>query len=142
MPSTRRPANVPVEAFAVLPDPGPAGTVDELVERLRSLKLFAGDPSYEWIKNRVNGAWIAAGRPAGELTGTTTVKDCFRPGRRRLNTDLVTAVVQALHPDLAYVAQWRQALRVVAGESQAAAQVRVQDRLPPDLVGFAGRTAE
>jgi tetratricopeptide (TPR) repeat protein len=142
MPSTRRPANAPVEAFAVLPDPGPAGTVDELVERLRSLKVFAGDPSYEWIKNRVNGAWVAAGRPAGELTGTTTVKDCFRPGRRRLNTDLVTAVVQALHPDLAYVTQWRQALRVVAGESQAAAQVRVQDRLPPDLVGFAGRTAE
>jgi tetratricopeptide (TPR) repeat protein len=131
-----------VEAFMVLPDPGPAGSLDDLVARLRSLKVWAGDPSYEWIKDRVNRAWIAAGRPAAELAGTTTVKDCFRRGRRRLNTDLVIAVVRALHPDLAYVTQWGQALRVVAGETRAASQVRVQDTLPPDLVGFAGRAAE
>lgn len=36
----------------------------ELVERLRLLKLWAGDPSYERIKERVNAAWTAAGRPA------------------------------------------------------------------------------
>src|SRR3954471_2672417 len=124
-----------MEAFVVLPDPGPAGTVEDLVERLRSLKVWAGDPSYEWIKDRVNRDWVAAGRPAGELAGKSTVKDCFRPGRRRLNADLVIAVVRALHPDVGYVAQWRQALRVVAGETRAAAQVRVQDTLPPDLVG-------
>src|SRR5256885_4683555 len=80
-----------VEMFTALPDPGPAGTVDDLVERLRLLKVWAGDPSYEWIKDRVNAAWAAAGRPAGELAGKTTVVDCFRPGRRRLNTDLVVA---------------------------------------------------
>ena len=68
--------------------------------------------------------------------------DCFRPGRRRLNTDLVVAVVAALHPDVGYVTQWRQALRVIGGRTRAAAQVRVQDRLPPDLAGFTGRTAE
>ncbi|MEO6090579.1 MAG: hypothetical protein ABIQ18_46510 [Umezawaea sp.] len=68
--------------------------------------------------------------------------DCFRPGRRRLNADLVVAVVRALHPDVGYVAQWRQALRVIGGQTQAAAQVRVQDRLPQDLAGFTGRTAE
>src|SRR5207237_523229 len=50
--------------------------------------------------------------------------------------------VQALHPDVGYLAQWRQALRVVGGETRAAAQVRVQDTLPPDLAGFTGRTAE
>src|SRR5882724_11138988 len=103
MPSARRPA----PAFRELPDPGQAGAVDDLVERLRSLKVWAGDPSYEWIKDRVNDAWIAAGRPAGDLVGTTTVKDCFRSGRRRLNADLVIAVVRALHPDMGYVTQWR-----------------------------------
>jgi tetratricopeptide (TPR) repeat protein len=142
MPAARQPANAPVEAFVALPDPGPAGTLDDLIERLRLLKVWAGDPSYEWIKDRVNGAWSAAGRPADELVGTTTVKDCFRPGRRRLNTDLVIAAVQALHPDIAYVTQWRQALRVITGETRAAAQVRVQDTLPKDLTGFTGRTAE
>jgi tetratricopeptide (TPR) repeat protein len=132
----------PDDAFAAIPDPGRARTLDEISEGLRSLKVWAGDPSYEWITSQINDAWTAAGRPAGELTKRPTVVDCFKPGRRRLNTDLVIAVVQALHPDVGYVTQWRQALRVIGGETRAAAQVRVQDRLPPDLVGFTGRCAE
>ncbi|WP_433364637.1 tetratricopeptide repeat protein [Actinoplanes sp. CA-142083] len=117
------------------PDPGAATTLDELVEQLRLLKAWAGDPSYEKIKKLVN-------REAGELAGRTTVADCFRLGRRRLDTELVVAVVRALHPDVGYVAQWRQALPVVGGRSRAAAQVRVQDELPPDLAGFTGRAVE
>jgi hypothetical protein len=35
----------PVETFETLPDPGVAGTVGELVECLRSLKVWAGDPA-------------------------------------------------------------------------------------------------
>jgi tetratricopeptide (TPR) repeat protein len=123
-------------------DPGKASTLDDLVEMLRSLKVWAGDPSYDAIKDRVNAAWTAAGRPAGELTKKSTVADCFKTGRRRLNTDLVLAVVEALHPDLGYVAHWRQALRVVRGEAEAVSRVRVQDRLPQDLAGFTGRTGE
>jgi tetratricopeptide (TPR) repeat protein len=130
------------EAFARLPDPGSADTLDDLVERLRMLKVWAGDPSYVCITGRVNSAWSTAGRPAGELAGKTTVTDCFRPGRRRLNTDLVLAVVHALHPDVGYVAQWRQALRVIGGETRAASRVRVQDTLPQDLPGFTGRATE
>ncbi|TWP49556.1 tetratricopeptide repeat protein [Lentzea tibetensis] len=132
----------PGEAFAALPDPGQAGTLDGLVERLRSLKVWAGDPSYERITDRVNAAWTAMGRPAGELAGKTTVVDCFRRGRRRLNAELVVAVVQALHPDVGYVTQWRQALQVITGWGEAAAQVRAQDRLPRGLAGFTGRSAE
>src|SRR5207249_6163190 len=112
------------------------------VQQLRLLKAWAGDPSYDWITGRVNSARAAAGGPAGEMTGRTTVLDCFRPGRRRLNPDLVVAVAAALHPDVGYVAQWRQALQVIGGQATAAAQVRVQDRLPPQLAGFTGRTAE
>jgi hypothetical protein len=94
-----------VDTYATLPDPGPAGTLDGLVERLRLLKVWAGDPSYESIKDRVNAAWAGAGRPPGDLVGKTTVVNCFRPGRRRLNPELVVAVVRALHPDAGYVAQ-------------------------------------
>jgi tetratricopeptide (TPR) repeat protein len=132
----------PDDAFVAIPDPGQARTLDELIEGLRALKVWAGDPSYEWITSEINAAWTAAGRPAGELTKRPTVTDCFKPGRRRLNTDLVIAIVQALHPDMGYVTQWRQALRVISGETRAAAQVRTQDRLPPDVAGFTGRTAE
>ncbi|HEY0500621.1 MAG TPA: tetratricopeptide repeat protein [Kutzneria sp.] len=124
------------------PDPGRARALDDLVTALRQLKVWAGDPSYERIAARVNAAWREAGRPDTELAGKTTVVDCFRPGRRRLNTDLVLAVVQALNPDVGYLAQWRQALRVVGGEARAAAQVRVHAELPPDPPGFVGREAE
>ncbi|MBL7261532.1 ATP-binding protein [Paractinoplanes lichenicola] len=123
-------------------DPGRARTLDDLIEALRSLKVWAGDPSYDAITTRVNAAWVAAGRPAGELTRKSTLVDCFKLGRRRLNTDLVLAVVHALHPDEGYVTQWRQALRVISGETEAAGQVRVQDFLPPPLAGFTGRGAE
>jgi hypothetical protein len=142
VPFPPRPVDTVVDTFAVLPDPGLAGTLDGLVDRLRMLKVWAGDPSYEWIKEQVNAAWTAAGRPAGDLAGKTTVVDCFRPGRRRLNSDLVIAVVQALHSDVGYVTQWRQALRVVGGETRAASQVRVEGTLPQPLAGFTGRAAE
>jgi tetratricopeptide (TPR) repeat protein len=132
----------PDDPFTMLPDPGQAATLDGLVARLRALKVWAGDPSYECIKDRVNAAWTAAGRPAGELVGKTTVVSCFRLGRRRLNPELIVAVVRALHADAGYVTQWRQALRVISGQSEAAAQVRVQDALPQDLAGFTGRSAE
>lgn len=127
---------------ATPPDPGRARTLDDLVDALRSLKVWAGDPSYGTIRDRVNTAWTAAGRPAEELTSRTTVADCFRAGRRRLNHDLVLAIVEALQPDVGYVTQWRQALRVIGGEVRAVSQVRVQDALPDDLAVFTGRSAE
>src|SRR3954471_16050761 len=124
-----------------LPDPGRAGTLDEIVEGLRLLKVWAGDPSYSTVKDRINAAWRAGGRADGELARRSTVVDCFKTGRQRINNDLVIAVVQALHPDVGYVTQWRQALRTVAGETRSASQVRVQDSLPPEASLFTGRTA-
>jgi tetratricopeptide (TPR) repeat protein len=127
------------QPFAELPDPGEVGTFDELVLALRRLKIWAGDPSYAAITDRVNQVWAAAGRPGGELARKATVADCFKIGRRRMNADLVISVVEALHPDVGYVTQWRQALRVPGGRASAASQVRVHDRLPPDPVVFVGR---
>ncbi|WP_250038371.1 tetratricopeptide repeat protein [Paractinoplanes maris] len=124
------------------PDPASARSLPELVDRLRLLKVWAGNPSYDVIKDRINAGWVATGRPASELARRSTVAYCFQPARRRLDTDLVLAVVGVLHPDTGYVTQWRQALRVIGGELEAASQVRVQDRLPADLAGFTGRTGE
>lgn len=132
----------PPDPFTGLPDPGRAASLEALVETLRLLKVWAGAPSYEGIKDRINLMWRAAGRPEGELARKSTVADCFRLGRRRLNPDLVLAVVQALHPDLGYVAQWRQALQVISGKVEARSQVRVQACLPRDEPGFIGRAAE
>ena len=94
------------------------------------------------VTGRINARWAAEGRPGGELARRGTVVDCFKAGRRRINADLVLAVVQALHDDAGYLAQWRQMVRVVLAESQAASQVLVRDRLPDDLTDFTGRTGE
>jgi hypothetical protein len=88
------------------------------------LKVWAGDPPYECIKDQVKAAWTSAGWAASDLMDKTTVVDCFRTGPRRLNPELVVAIVQALHPDIGYVTQWRQALRVVGGESRASPVVK------------------
>jgi tetratricopeptide (TPR) repeat protein len=120
-----------------LPDPERASTLDDFAETLRGLKAWAGNPSFETITGRVNRR-----RSEGERVGKTTVVDCFRPGRRRIDADLVAAVVEALHPDPDYVAQWQQALRAIRGETEAASQVRVLDALPGDLKTFTGRQAE
>jgi hypothetical protein len=52
----------------------PAATIDGLAERLRLLKAWAGNPSYETATREVNEAWTAAGRPAAQPE---------RPARRR-----------------------------------------------------------
>jgi tetratricopeptide (TPR) repeat protein len=124
------------------PDPGRARSLDELVGCLRELKLWAGDPSYETIMRRVNARWRAEAHPADELARRSTVVDCFKTGRRRINVDLVIAVVQALHDETGYLTHWRQALRVSLAETTAAAQVRVLDRLPEDVATFTGRESE
>ncbi|GLY98088.1 tetratricopeptide repeat protein [Actinoplanes sp. NBRC 103695] len=127
-----------------LPDPDQASDLDGSAERLRLLKAWAGGPSYEIIKDRVNAAWTAAGRPAAELARRSTVADCFRLGRRRVNADLIVEIVRALHPDDGYAERWRQALRAIGGELEAVSQVRVQDTLPPlsPQETFVGRVAE
>ena len=127
----------PQGQLATPPDPARATNLDELAQCLTALKAWAGNPSYETITGRVNGE-----RPTPEQVGKTTVVDCFRSGRRRLDGELVVSVVQALHPDAGYLDQWRQALQVVTGEIMAAAQVRVHDALPEDLPDFTGRAAE
>ncbi|MCR6488728.1 tetratricopeptide repeat protein [Amycolatopsis sp. OK19-0408] len=128
--------------FTEAPDPGRAGSLAELIAQLRLLKAWAGGPSYAQIAERVNRLWTAAGRPPGERTARTTVADCFQTRRARPNTDLLLAVVEALHPDPAYVAAWQDVLRVVRGRTEAATFVQAQLGLPEAVPHFTGRAAE
>ncbi|GAA1514690.1 ATP-binding protein [Kribbella lupini] len=118
-----------------LPDPDGVTDLDELVGRLRLLKMWAGNPSYDGIAQRI-------GERRGQPARKSTVADCFRPGRRRMDAELLLDIVATLHPDPGYVARWQHALRVVTGESAASAHVSVDEALPEDLAEFTGRTAE
>jgi tetratricopeptide (TPR) repeat protein len=129
--------------FAVPPDPGDAHTLDDLIGQLRLLKTWAGNPSYETVTRGVNAAWRAAGRPEREwTTSKNTVAACFTLGRRRPNDDLLFGIVSVLHPDPAYLTRWRQALRIVRGEAEAATFVAAQPTLPDDIAEFTGRQSE
>ncbi|WDV56550.1 NB-ARC domain-containing protein [Streptomyces coeruleorubidus] len=121
-------------------DPGKARTMDEFIAELRLLKAWAGNPSITEITRRVHRDWQQAGRPRGEWPARSTVGNCFQVGRRRPNSDLLMAVVQALvGADEAIVSLWRQSLRTVLGEAEAAARVSAYDRLPTGLSAFVGR---
>lgn len=122
-------------------DPGKTRTMDDFIAELRLLKAWAGNPSITEITRRIHRDWQRAGRPRGEWPARSTVGNCFQVGRRRPNADLLLAVVQALvGTDEAIVSVWRQSLRAVLGEAEAAARVSAYDRLPAGLSAFVGRT--
>ncbi|MFK4101030.1 NB-ARC domain-containing protein [Streptomyces sp. NPDC019531] len=121
-------------------DPGKARTLDEYIAELRLLKAWVGNPSITEITRRIHRDWQQAGRPRSEWPARSTVGNCFQLGRRRPNADLLLAVVQALvGSEEAIVSNWRQSLRAVLGEAEAAAQVSAYDRLPAGLPSFVGR---
>lgn len=122
------------------PDPAQARTLDEFALQLRSLKVWAGNPSITVITQRIHRAWRAAGRPRGEWPARATVGYCFRTGRVRPNPDLMLAVVAALlDGDPGALAAWRASLRAVLGDAEAAGWVSASDRLPDDVADFTGR---
>ncbi|MFB0619241.1 NB-ARC domain-containing protein [Streptomyces sp. AGS-58] len=122
-------------------DPGKARTLDEFIAELRLLKAWAGNPSITEITRRVHKDWQRAGRPCSEWPARSTIGNCFQLGRRRPNPDLLLAVVRTLAGgDEAAVAVWRQALRTVLGEAEAAARVTAYDRLPGAPSFLVGRS--
>ena len=124
------------------PDPATSRTPEDLIAQLRLLKAWAGDPSYATIASRVNDAWRAVGRPAGEwITAKNTVADCFKD-RPHSNDELMLAIVGVLSQDPAYLSRWRRVLRIIRGEAEAATFVTALDRLPEGLPAFAGRSTE
>jgi len=136
-----RPDDCPPQ-FAAPPDPGQARNLDDLVRRLWLLKTWAGSPSYQAIAEQVNILWRATGRPDGEWRAAkNTVAACFT-SRPRPNDDVLLAIVAVLNPDDSYVAQWRQALRVVRGESKAATFIQARNTRPADTVEFIDRETE
>jgi tetratricopeptide (TPR) repeat protein len=125
------------------PDPAGVSTFDELSARLRLLREWAGNPSYATIRRRIAATRAARGLPKSEQEpGRTTVFECFQPGRRRLDVELVADIVRVLLGDEARIGQWRQACQVVLGRASLASIVTASGALPGDLAEFTGRNDE
>ena len=104
---------------------------------LGELRAWAGQPSYRVLAKRV-GALM---RPA-QTVSPSTVVDAFKAGRRRLDIDLVVAIVRALGLDEPAVARWRAACIAVHAHSKTGGPVGVFRQLPADLATFTGRAPE
>ena len=87
------------------------------------------------------GRRVADAAGPGGLASSTVV-DVFRPGRRRLDLDLVVAIVRALGVEEADVARWRGACVRVHGLAKTGGPVGVFGQLPAELATFTGRDHE
>ena len=127
------------EFSAVPAAPDPAGAVDlaDFIERLRLLRAHAGSPSFRVLAKRV-GPLL---KPPQDVTHST-VSDAFDPTRRRLNLELVAAIVQALGVPEAQVPRWRAACVAAHAARRPAGTAGVFRQLPAELATFTGRRDE
>jgi tetratricopeptide (TPR) repeat protein len=117
-----------------LPDPSRAVDLPEFVGLLGELRAWAGMPSYRVLAKRVGPLM----RPPRVLS-TMTVADAFKARRRRLDLDLVVAIVRALGVDELAVDRWRQACIKVHARAKTGGAAGVFRQLPADLATFTGR---
>ncbi|MFC5289870.1 ATP-binding protein [Actinokineospora guangxiensis] len=129
------------------PSPEGVTTLDDLCARLRELRAWAGNPSFSRISDSVAAVRAARGLPEGDRPGRVTVYECFQPGRKRIDVDLLVDIVAALGADRDEQARWRGAHRITSAPKvpQPAAQAQQwwpPAELPADVVGFTGRERE
>jgi tetratricopeptide (TPR) repeat protein len=119
------------------PDPRRAADLPDFISLLEQLRISCGTPSYRTLAKKV-GARLTPARPLSHVT----LSEMFDPKRRRLDLDLVVAVVAALGMSESTVAQWRQACVRVHADAKTGGASGVLRQLPADLPTFTGRVRD
>jgi tetratricopeptide (TPR) repeat protein len=118
------------------PDPAQARDLPEFIDALERLRM-AGGVSYRTLAKRVGKLLNPP-----QTIAHTTIAGIFQPQRRRLDIDLVVALVRALGADEARTARWREACIKVHTLAKTGGPVGVFSQLPTDLATFTGRQEE
>jgi hypothetical protein len=119
------------------PDPRRAADLAEFIAALDELRLWAGAPSYRSLARKV-GPLLRSRQAVSQ----STIGDVFQPGRKRLNLDLVVAIVRALGADEATVARWRTACVAAQAGAKNGGPTGVFRQLPRVPPLFTGRERE
>lgn len=118
-------------------------TLDDVAEHLVGLRAERRRPSYSEIARRIRDLRAARGLPPSEQSpGRSTIYDCFRAGRRRLDIDLVVDIARALGADEAEAAGLESACWAVQHQAEAAKVVSVLADLPAGVEHYVGRGPE
>ncbi|MFI6598441.1 ATP-binding protein [Nonomuraea sp. NPDC050536] len=125
------------DAVVGRPDPARAADLAEFIRLLDELRMWAGGPSFRALAKRVTPL-LRPPRPVSH----STVAEVFRPRRRRLDIDLVVAIVRALGVDEECVGQWHGECLRVHREAKLGALPGMLRQLPSDLPAFVGRQRE
>lgn len=120
------------------PSPVGARSYDELAQRLRQALAWAGLTHRE-LHRRVRR--LRAARGTVDVPAYNTVYRCLRPGRKRMDVELVVDIAAVLL-GMDVAAEWRQAHRVITGNATEAAVIGVADHLPAEVGRFVGRQAQ
>jgi hypothetical protein len=128
---------VPVMDLGGLPDPAKATDIAEFSALLAELVAQAGAPAHRELARQV-GPML---KPPQQVS-KSTISELLRPGRRRLNLDLVVAILRVLGLSEAVVDRWRQACIRLHGAAKYGGPAGVFRQLPADLATFTGRERE
>lgn len=118
-------------------DPLRCRTFDDVAQFLCDLRAAAGLTSFREITSRVN-----ARRREQRVTknaAASTVHECFKTGRKRMDRDLVLDVAYVLGLDRSGLARLEQACLIAGERAEEAARADVRDRLPAGGAVFVGR---
>jgi len=96
----------------------PDESYDDFARALQRLRGESGAPSYTELADRITAYRESRGTsPAAARVARSSVYDVFRPGRKRVNLELVEDTLRALKLDEGDVALWRQRAAAATSES-------------------------
>lgn len=114
---------------------------DDVARWLRERRADTGHPTYAELARRVQTLRIASGDAGTALPGRSTVYDCFRDGRRRMDVDLVADLGRALGLIDAQARGWADQVFAVQNRIEAARVVSVTEQVHQTPY-FVGRSVE
>ena len=125
------------QTLGARPDPVQISDLDAFVQSLHRLRVWSGNPSLRTLAKKA-GPLLRPPR----ILSHTTLAHLFQPDRRRLDLDLVLAVVRALGLDETEVDRWRIAWFRVHVGAKSDASAGAHRQLPADPATFTGREWE
>lgn len=114
--------------------------LDQVAADLRAMRTAAGDPSYAALVRRIAVHRAARGVPAHEQRmARSTLYDCFREGRRRIDSDAVAEIATVLGLPDSHRTRWALRVRAAQAAADGAAIAVAQDQAPDPVPYFAGQ---